>query len=738
MDTQYYARSENDAGEKELVSHHLSRSAQLCEEFLTPLGYGHWGTILGSMHDFGKFSDAFQQVLRHEATHVNHAFPGAAVALNLYGQRAKIAAQLLSTVIASHHSHLDYNCIQTLRRILTGQGQPFDSSGKTISLFGRVQLSAGLALWQKNFSPVRLTPGVPDFSSAEDPALSKMLFTRLLFSALVDADYCSSAEHFEPDYMTQNTGAPLQPEIALHRLLEVQQQKKRSSTADISLNRLRNQLFEDCLSAAKHSPGLFTLTAPTGLGKTLSLFAFAAEHCRLHQKRRIILILPFLAIISQNIKDYRQIIPELLEIHSNSTSDPSLWQLRHRWDAPCIVTTNVGFFEPLFSADPGRCRHLHQIANSVIVLDEAQSLPPHLLDATLRTVNLLCEQYGCTVVFSTATQPAFAHRPNLIWCPREIVPNPASLFSATRRAVYDWRIDHPTPFSDIADELGAEPQSCVIVNLRKHARALFEELSARCGSESTFFLTTDLCPAHRSALLDEIQSRLKAGLSCHLVATQCIEAGVDLSFPTVYRALAPLDSIIQAAGRCNRNGSHPDGRVVVFLPEADALYPPGHFYEYGANCVRILHSRHPIDCSDLTHIQEYYHLLYSNAEGDKTALRQAVEAEDFAEVEKSYKIIESTGVQVIVPYSGALDLFRQVQALYDRQGLSNALLRLARPITVSCFDEKAVQRYCQRLSFRDPETRQDLPTSCYLLSIPEFYTDRQGLLWKEEAFDGLI
>lgn len=738
LDMPYYARSENDAGEKELVSHHLRRSAQLCAEFLEPLGYQNWGKILGTLHDFGKLSEAFQQVLRHEITHINHAFPGAAVALNLYEPKAKTAAQLLSTTIASHHSHLDYNCTQTLRRVLTGQGPPNAPDGKTISLFGRAQLTAGLKLWQKDFSPTRLAPSVPDFSHTEDPSLSKMLFTRFLFSALVDADYCSSAEHFEPDYMIQNTGAPLRPEVALRRLLEIQQQKKRNSTADAQLNQLRSQLFDDCLAAARQSPGLFTLTAPTGLGKTLSLFAFAAEHCRLHQKRRIILILPFLAIIEQNIKDYCQIVPELLEIHSNAHLNPDARQLSQRWDAPCIVTTNVGFFEPLFSDRPGDCRHLHQLANSVIVLDEAQSLPPHLLDATLRTVNLLCEQYGCTVVFSTATQPAFEHRPDLTWRPREIVPHPASLFAATRRVTYDWRIGHPTAFSAIAGELSAERQACVIVNLRRHARALFEQLTARCGSESTFFLTTDLCPAHRSALLDVIRSRLKAGLPCRLVATQCIEAGVDLSFPTVYRALAPLDSIIQAAGRCNRNGSSPHGRVVVFIPEADKLYPPGHFYEFGANCVRILHSRHPIDCSDLTHIQEYYKLLYSNAEGDKTALKQAIGTEDFSEVQKAYQIIGSTGVQVIVPYSGAQALFRQIQSQYDQQGLSNALLRLARPITVSCFDKKAVQRYCQQLCLRDRESRQSIPTDYYLLSIPEFYTDRQGLLWEEEAFNGLI
>lgn len=174
---------------------------------------------------------------------------------------------------------------------------------------------------------------------------------------------------------------------------------------------------------------------------------------------------------------------------------------------------------------------MHQLANSVLVLDEAQSLPPHLLDATLRTVKLLCTQYGCTVVFSTATQPSFGYRPGLSWQPREIAPDPAALFAATRRVTVDWRLKQPISLVEIAGEVAQENQACAIVNLRAHARALYRQLVEQTGAESTFFLTTDLCPAHRLAVLRKIRERMQAGLPCRLVSTQCIEAGVDLDFP---------------------------------------------------------------------------------------------------------------------------------------------------------------------------------------------------------------
>lgn len=738
MEETCFARSANANGEWETVEHHLKLAAELSEKFLEPMGYGNWGRILGALHDLGKEgSTLFQQVLRHQVTHVNHAAPGAAVAFLSFGK--KTTAQILACVIAAHHSQLDYGLCVPLERVVKGIGSRLDQNGNTFSLFGCAELSNAQKRWQSYMKIPKLSPSLPKFADHEDPKLAKMLFTRFLYSGLVDGDYCSSAMHFEPDYFENSSGSALDPQDAMKKLRQVQQEKRKGSKAAGALNRLRDQLFEECLTAASQAPGLFTLTAPTGLGKTLSLFAFAAEHCRMHGMRRIILVLPFLSIIEQNTEDYRNIIPDLLEIHSSVEADEGHRLLSQRWDAPCIVTTNVGFFEPLFSSRPGACRHLHQLANSVIVLDEAQSLPPHLLDATLRTVKLLCSQYGCSVVFSTATQPSFGFRPGLDWKPREIALSPEKLFAATRRVRYCWRIDAPVSLRTIAGELAQEKQACVIVNLRSHARQLATLLSEQLDEEQVFYLSTDLCPAHRRDVLEKVRVALRQEAPCHLVATQCIEAGVDLDFPVVYRALAPLDSIIQAAGRCNRNGDGPDGRVTVFIPEADRLYPPGAFYQWGAMCVKTLQSRHEIDCNDLSHIRAYYELLYANADGDAANLRKGLEDEDFIQVEQAYRLIEHTGVSVIVPYEGQRELYDRVQAQYDQFGLTPGLLRLAQPITVNTFEEKKAAQYCQRLYSRDRENGgKPVPTACFLLGISAFYGENQGLHWEEAAFDGIL
>lgn len=735
----YYARSANASGEKETLGHHAQRVSTLCGDFLKPIGYAEIGNILGGLHDFGKASERFAEVLEGKRVHVNHAYPGAALAYIRYNQ--KKTARTLAAVIAAHHSHLDSSCILRLKELMQGTGTGCDEEGNTFSLFGMAEMKEALEVFQAE-SPGLMQLKIPQPLPDEEDPIADMLLSRFLLSALADADYSASAEHFEPDYLKVHTGTALNPEEALEHLLQVQTEKQKFSTSSSSLNALRNQLFQNCLQAAELPPGLFTLTAPTGLGKTLSLFAFALKHCiKYRQMRRIIVILPYLAIMEQNVREYRRVLPELLESHSAAVLDEKASNLAERWDAPCIITTNVGFFEPLFSARPTDCRHLHQLADSVIVLDEAQSLPPDLLDATLQTVKLLCCQYNCTVVFSTATQPSFQHLPGLQWRPTEIVPNPEKLFQATRRVIYDWRIEQPVSYRQIAEELVSGRQGCVIVNLRSHAEKLFrilDEMMPQWESEGLFYLTSDLCGAHRSRVLEGIKERLAEGKCCYLVASQCVEAGVDLDFPVVYRALAPLESIIQAAGRCNRNGDSPEGKVVVFLPDEEHLYPPGAYYERAAVCVKTLASRHPIDCFHLKHIEEYYEMLYSNSEGDKEKLRKALQERDYMKVQEEYKLIDSRGVQVIVPWEDEMELFRSVQKEYERTGLTQNLIRRARPLTVSSFAEKKIQECCIPLLFRT-YGRSEVQTGWYLLGNQECYHEKLGLNFGAlEAFDGIF
>lgn len=735
----YYARSCNDKGEKETVEHHLTRAGELCEEFLEPIGYGDWGKMLGETHDFGKYSRIFAEVLDHKRIHVNHAMPGAALLYMFYSKKSRTRS-MITSVVGSHHGKLRLLSEQTLRQLWEGKGhEELDEAGYTYSLYGQEEMKHAYDIWSESFSRMPLK-SAPDFRSTEDPSLSKMLFMRFLFSALVDADYSSSAEHFQPDYLMTNTGRRFDPEESIERLQSLLQEKRQNSSAASSLNELRNELFEECYKAAERKPGLYNLTAPTGLGKTLSLFAFAARHCQVHGKRRVILVLPYLSILEQNVQDYRRMVPDLLEIHSNASLDERARLLSERWSAPCIVTTNVGLMEPLFSSEPTRCRHLHQLSDSVIVLDEAQSLPVHLLRATLRTLKLLCDYYGCTVVLSTATQPSYEYLSELSWEPTEIVADPGRMFQETRRVRYEWRIHEEVPLESVAEEIAREDQVCVVVNLRRHARRLFQKMQDMVPAEALFYITTDLCPAHRTETLTMIRQRLREGKRCCLIATQCIEAGVDLDFPVMFRALAPLDSIIQAAGRCNRNGDSPDGRVVVFCPQDDrGTYPPGEYYEMGANCVRELEMRHPIDCGNPDHIREYYQLLFSRNEGDKPSLCRAIEAEDFTGVEREYHIIEQSGINVIVPYAGRQDLFRQICNDLDREGLTNRLIHEARSITVSTYDRSFVEKFGEPLYYRSIENHGEAAcTGYYILGNSELYDDKLGLCRHEPEQDLLL
>lgn len=721
----YYARSENSSGEKETIQHHLARTGELCRAFLAPIGYGGWGEQMGRLHDLGKWSEDFQKVLAGELTHVNHALPGAVVVQN---------CQAMSAAIASHHGALQSFGVyeDTLKRVKRGEGPRLDGQNNTVPIFGREEYAAAISRWKQAFALEKLEQS-PRFQGEEDPTLSKMLFQRFLYSALIDADWSSSAEHFEADYLSKNTGAPLDAEKALARLLELRREKQRASRASGRLNALRDELFDSCMAAGKEPPGLFTLTAPTGLGKTISLMAFALQHCITHGKRKVILALPYLSILEQNCGEYRRVIPELLEIHSNAPWTRETAALMERQAAGCIVTTNVGLLEPLFSAEAGRCRHLHQLANSVIVLDEAQTLPKTLLDATLRTVKELCQRYGCTVVFSTATQPSFQFREGLSWQPREIVSQPQVLFNAVRRAKWQWRTQTQIPLSEIAEEMGSLSQCCVILNLKKHVQRMMEELA---GQSDVFCLTTDLCMAHRERVLDEIRRRLSEGLPCRLVATQCVEAGVDLDFPVVYRALAPLDSLIQAAGRCNRNGDGCDGSFIVFVPEEQGRSYPTPDYEAAADCVRTLLARHEIDSSNLQHIAEYYELLYANSDADNYKLREAISNEDYPEVQRNYRLISKETVQVIVPYENEMELFREICREVDQGGLSRDILRKAKSITVSTYHRDEARRLCEQLCFNAPGGVR-VATDFFLLHDGRYYDKRAGLNFNL-PFDGIF
>ena len=734
---EYYAKSANSQGHQETVKEHLQKVAALAREYGEKLGLKDIAKLAGQTHDFGKYSASSQDVLKGTRTGIDHAISGACFLECCY--RGKPSSRPVIEAVNGHHAGLvAYDMIKAeLHAIADERKQAHGNAGKTPSIENAEQLKEANAAFRKDFPDFRL-PRLPIPPAAE---LESMLYTRLLFSCLVDADYTASAMNDDSTYLDRAEDGCFEPQKLLEILYAYCGGIRQASTADKTLNQYRDRVFEQCGNMGDEPEGLYTLTAPTGTGKTLALLHFALRHCLKHGKKRIIMVLPFLTLAEQNADTYSEIIPNVLVDHSQSDLPEEARELAARWNAPVIITTSVRFFEALFSDRPAICRKLHNIAGSVVVFDEAQSLPANLTSATLRTVNELCSRYHTTMVFSTATQPDFAARKELNWTPREILPEHRKLFEALKRADVEWRIGNETPLEVIAEEMAGCERVCVIVNLRCHARQIAAALSRLCPEDTVFFLTTDLCPAHRSRKIEIICQRLKQKLPCRVVATQCIEAGVDLDFETLYRALAPLDAIIQAAGRCNRNGCDLMGRVIVFRPQDSRMPYPDDWYSNAAVTVQEMHP--PFSIHDPENIREYYRRLFDGT-ADKPELTKAIHARAFAETAAQYKLISNAGARVIVPYAAERELYEQIAGQLRAQGVTGALLKQAAPITLTSF-AKNLAMYAEQIPFarrgREQFAEQSADSNLYLLrpQYEDLYSEQLGLhVPQEERFDSVF
>jgi len=688
----FNAHSENCDGKAQRLSEHLNNVAMLASQFAEAFCAGETAKVLGILHDLGKRDPLFQKVLRQQAIHVNHSAAGAAVVRQMY--EGFDSPLLLSSVLYAHHGSLrvDDGLAALLRRELTGSDEPYDEDHNHLTLIGAAKLTDALrAEGIKLPNPKKLQ--IPPFHRDNDLHIQRMLWMRLLLSVLVDADYCDTAQH----YGTPFAEVPLDIPAALRALERKHDAIRSASTAATTLNTLREQLYQDCRTAADKPRGVYTLTAPTGMGKTLSLLQFALRHAAAHGLRRVIVILPYLSLMQQNVAVYREILPDLLESHSMAVWNEETRHLAERWEAPLIVTTSVQFFEALFKNRAPDCRKLHQLAKSVIVFDEAQTLPSHLLPPTLQSLRALHDLAGCTVVFSTATQPSYDQLTQVGWHTDEIVQNVPALYRATRRVTVDWRTGKPIALETLAEEIGSQQQCLVIVNLRKHARTLAGALETWTEKGSLFYLTTDLCIRHRTAVLEEVHRRLANGLPCTLVATQCVEAGVDLDFPVLYRALGPLESIIQAAGRCNRNGAAPDGRVTVFIPDTEGTLYPSDWYQWQSECVQEMLSQGPVDLQNPEQIRMYFDLCYRQGTPETPELTQAIQMLDFATVARKYRLIDGGQYHVVVPYGKVPVTLDSVLA----QGLTPKTMRLLRPCVVSTYSHNAPD-FCDQLPLKIP------------------------------------
>lgn len=719
MTTEFFAHSGNSRAEAEAVALHLRRVAERARQFAELLGFAAAAEVAGWLHDLGKYTELFQKRLRGEVRGLDHWSAGAAAALERFPRQPMAAAVALA--IAGHHVGLpDRSMIKDLQDLK--------------ALDARLR-EDGRRLTETDLAPMldRLAAdgfALPRHLDGELSALrlSAMLDFRMLFSTLVDADYLATELHFDAE--ERPPGPPLEAERAAALVEAKLAELAGQGTATVEVQAVRAELAAACRDAATDPRGVFTLTAPTGSGKTLAMLLFALRHAAYHRLKRVVFAIPYLSILDQTAKIYRRLFESefgphyVLEHHSlaepagdetagagdrdsASESERQRSRLTENWDAPLVLTTNVQLLQSLFAHKPSPCRKLHRLAGSVLLFDEAQTLPAELAVPTLGALSRLGERFGSTIVFATATQPAFDHLDGEVakvaaagWRPRPIVRDEASLFRLRRTRV-EWNLAHPTAWRELAMELAARAQGLAIVNLKRHARELGEAVRAAAGDEGFFHLSTNLCPAHREAILLEVRNRLEQGETCRVVATQCVEAGVDLSVPAVFRALAPLEAIAQAAGRCNRHGTDLEpGRVEVFLPEEES-YPPGG-YQAAAQMTRVLLKEYgALDLDDPETFRRYYRRLYDvtgNVEAWKKprkklnetlpALGDLINGLAFPAVAEAYRLIDNATVNVLVPWDRTRhdELRAELQAVGR---MTRSWVRRARPHAVALYRNQA-------------------------------------------------
>jgi CRISPR-associated endonuclease/helicase Cas3 len=673
----------NHRGERQDLEDHLRAVAGMSARFAEPLGASEATRWLGLWHDIGKYHPRFQAYLEtcdadpNHREYVDHKAAGAKLAAEHLGVRTGM-------VVQAHHGGLqDAVAFQAWLQERLATGEPETS----------IDLArAALADLEPAEAPT-LPPWVEKATSEKEVEL----FLRLVFSALVDADSLDTEAHYFPQRPDVRSATASVAELRTR--LESDHEALLAQTPADPVGTVRREVYEAAVEAASLPPGFFRLTVPTGGGKTRSGLAFALRHALEHGHERVIVAVPFLSITEQTAAVYRDIFAGLddaavLEHHSQAGSldeesfdAASLWArlAAENWDAPVVVTTTVQLFESLFSNRRSDCRKLHRLARSVIVLDEAQALPSRLLRPIVDALTELTTRFRTSVVLSTATQPAFDVIPEFRRVEaREIAADPPALFRRLRRVRYEWRIEPALTWPEVAEEIRAEPHALAIVNTRADAH----ELLGLLDDPEALHLSTTLCGAHRRAVIAEVRRRLAADEPCRLVTTQVVEAGVDIDFPVVYRALAPLDAIIQAAGRCNREGRLREGRVVVFEPANGGL--PGGLYRTATDKTRALIERGAIDPDDPDTALDYFRslLVPPFTDTDQEGIQALRGRLDYPGVARAFRIIRTDSESLVVPYEPVIS-DGLVEQMRTKGADPRALWRSLQPYLVSIMARKA-------------------------------------------------
>ncbi|MGA9398415.1 MAG: CRISPR-associated helicase Cas3' [Anaerolineaceae bacterium] len=733
MDDQiYYAHShETDKAYWQTVKDHLTNTATIAADLAADAGLSDFAYLAGLLHDIGKYSLAFQRRLEG-GPKVDHATAGAQeiTRLMIDTPRQKMLGSLLSYCIAGHHgglpdygSPVDTNEDGTLRARRKKRLEDYRAYAAEIDVTELIQ--------QQRMPAIRPNPKIPAFSVS--------FLTRMLYSALVDADFIET-ETFMNDGKKPRGGCDsisILTERFNHFLDQFANPQK-------PIHIKRTEILNACRVKSSEKPGLFKLTVPTGGGKTYASMAFALNHAVANGLKRVIYVIPYTSIIEQNAAHFKKALGEdnVLEHHSNfdwdafkrqvneETSDENvslkLMLASETWDIPIVVTTNVQFFESLFSNRSSRCRKLHNLARSVIIFDEAQMLPREYLQPCLYAVDELVRNYGSTAVLCTATQPElerFFPDPKQI---TELAPDPQGLYEFFKRV--QIRDLGKLPDADLLQKINENHQVLCIVNTRRHAKGLFGGIK----EGGRFHLSTLMYPAHRRETIATIKERLAQKLPCRVVSTQIMEAGIDVDFPVGFRSISGLDSIIQAAGRVNREGNQASSYLYVFEPDSEFVKKTPVYIRQGAEVARMILRKHSADPTSLEAIAAYYSQLYGlqdpKAFDGKRILSRfdkgMMDGEavfEFQSAAQDFKLIENDTVAVIIPFKP------EAKILLEKVCASEFPLKLARmlqPFTVNIYAQEfealqaggAIDLYNDTFDVLNQEDLYDLQTG---LTIPD-------------------
>lgn len=642
---QMWAHSRHKHGERHSLAEHLRGTAALAGAFSEAFGASELAGYLGLVHDVGKGTCAWQtRLLEIDGTRERSGVPHKLAGTWLARQEG---LGPFAAAVFGHHGGLPS----------TGQLRSELAHAEGDELHVVQEAVAQVSALVPEIRPPR-SPQPPAWLGDTADGVAGELLLRMVFSALVDADYLDTEQHFSGSVRPRAQAAAALADDYTRRRKEYLAERDSSP-----VGKYREQVYAQAVAAADMSPGIFRMPAPTGSGKTIAAAGFAVHHAQQHRMRHVVVAVPFMSITEQNAGVYRRLLGEdnVLEHHSgidlNRLGKGQRWQrlAAENWDAPFVVTTTVQLFESLFSNRPAAMRKLHRLARSVIVLDEVQALPDSLLLPILSVLRHLAAFFGTTVLLASATQPEFWELSPFRDVPvTEVIAEPSRLHAALRRVRYEWWLEPRPTLRQVAHRAAAEPRVLVIANTTADAAQLHRYLEATPAAGPVLHLSTRMAAAHRHAVLEDIVRFTGAEQPVTVVSTQLVEAGVDLDFPVVLRAFAPAESLQQAAGRANRNARMGEGLVIIFDP-ADGSQGASHIYGAALAATRAhFGPGKTARPDDQRALASYYRQRYDlkNLEEASTGARieGLREKLDFPAVAAAFRMIDDTAVPVVTPY----------------------------------------------------------------------------------------